>query len=46
MRAFGDACRAIELQLEELQARPVPTPVEVDQVAVAIAGLEGIASKG
>lgn len=46
MRAFGDACRAIELQLEELQARPARTPVEVDQVAVGIAGLEGIASKG
>ena len=46
MPAFGEACRAIELQLEELQARSDRSPADVAHIAVAIAGLEAVAARG
>ena len=46
MPAFGEACRAIELRLEELQGRPQRSPADVAQVAVAVGGLAGLAAKG
>lgn len=42
MPAFGDACRAIELRLDDLQARPDRTDAEVAQVAADIAGLDAM----
>ena len=44
MPDFGDACRAIEQRLDDLQARPERTDAEVAQVAGDIAALDAMAA--
>ena len=46
MPAFGEACRAIELRLEDLEARAARPPAEVVQVAADIEALEALVGKG
>jgi HPt (histidine-containing phosphotransfer) domain-containing protein len=45
MPAFGEACRAIELRLEEFVGRAERSPAEVAQVAADIEALEAIAAR-
>ena len=42
MPAFGDAARAIELQLETLLERPGRGPQEVEAIASQLAAMEGV----
>ena len=42
MPLFGDACRVIELQLEELLARGDRTVADVERIAQAIAQLDAL----
>lgn len=46
MPAFGEACRAIELHLDELVARPGRTAADVAAVAGQLDALEGTVARG
>ena len=43
MPAFGEACRAIELALDDLQLQAARSPADVARVAAQVAALEALA---
>lgn len=46
MPAFGDRCRALELQLEDLMQRPGRTATDFDAVAAELAALADPVARG